>query len=232
MGLNKDDLLPFRCNRSAFLFHEMLQSGIRFQDTRKFYAKNTPIFEKGRTPNGLYCIINGKVNIHKSNENGKEVTIRLAGPTDVIGYRSLLADSPYAATAMTMENTVCGFVPKRLFFELLQKKPEIGLKVMKLLSEDLAESQHLINSLAVKNVKQRVAQALLLYKETYDLSTGNNQALLQIKREELAKLAGTATENAIRALSSFQKSGIIKREKTKIRILDLKALLLEADLED
>ncbi len=72
---------------------------------------------------------------------------------------------------------------------------------------------------------------LLWLKETFGLD--ENQCLdVQLSREEIANMVGTATEAVIRLLSELKKQGLISLEGKKIRLLDVHGLVVMADLID
>lgn len=69
-------------------------------------------------------------------------------------------------------------------------------------------------TLAYNSVRQRIAEALL------KLTSANNQVdKIQVSREDLAKMVGTAPESVIRGLSDFKEEGLIEIENGKIKVL-------------
>ena len=134
---------------------------------RKSFKKGEQVFVEGNHANGLFCILSGKVKICRTGDGGKEQIVRLAGSRDVIGYRALLAGETYRATAIALEDTVVGFVPKKIFYDILQSSPEISMGMMKLLSQDLDQSETKRVDIATKTVRERLAEVLLLLNENY-----------------------------------------------------------------
>jgi CRP/FNR family transcriptional regulator, polysaccharide utilization system transcription regulator len=154
-------------SRSAFLFHELLKKDMHSGNGRQCFKKGDHIFEENNHANGLFCVISGKIKIVRSGEGGKEQIVRLAGKLDVIGYRALLAGEKYHGSAIALEDTVVGFVAKKVFFEILNSNPEMSMQMMRLLSQDLDQSEIKRVDIATKTVRERVAELLLLLKETH-----------------------------------------------------------------
>jgi CRP-like cAMP-binding protein len=73
--------------------------------------------------------------------------------------------------------------------------------------------------MAQKNVKQRLAETLLYLEENFGVNE-DKTLKLQLSREELGGMIGTATESYIRLLSEFNKSGIIELVGKKIILKD------------
>ncbi|MBL7684426.1 MAG: cyclic nucleotide-binding domain-containing protein, partial [Deltaproteobacteria bacterium] len=90
------------------------------------YKKGQIIFYEGNEPFGLYCINAGRVKLYKSGEEGRNQIVRIAGPGDLLGYRSLFAEEPYQATAEVMEEAEICCIDRNVFFPILAKNPELS----------------------------------------------------------------------------------------------------------
>lgn len=196
------------------------------------YKKGQDIFKQDSYPHGIYCINKGKVKLFQMAENGREQIVRLAKPGDLLGYRALLGNEKYTSTAETIEETSVCFIPKNLFFKFVETNNAVTLQVMKLLSGDLKNAEHKITDLAQKSVKERMAEAILFMKEVYGLEKDNVTLNVVLTREEIANIAGTATETAIRILADLKSDGVLEFIGKKIKILDISELLHIANVAD
>jgi CRP/FNR family transcriptional regulator len=115
---------------------------------------------------------------------------------------------------------------------MVQSDPNLNLELIRLLGHDLKEAERHVTHMAQKPVRERVAEALLLVKETYGYEPDGQTLNLRMTREELANLVGTATETVIRLLSDFNKQGLIHLEGKKIQIMNDAGLTKEAQLWD
>ncbi|MBI3541429.1 MAG: Crp/Fnr family transcriptional regulator [Deltaproteobacteria bacterium] len=200
--------------------------------TTNSYKKGQVIFYEGNQAYGLYCIFAGRVKLYKTGVDGRQQIVRIAGPGDLLGYRSLFADEPYAATSETLEDATICCIDKTAFFPLLSKNPELALNVIKKLSRELREAEDLATSIAQRSVRERMAELLLMLKETYGKPTKKGIRIdLQLTREELAEMIGITQETAIRLLSEFKTDGMIEVKDREITILKAAALLETARLE-
>jgi CRP/FNR family transcriptional regulator len=93
-------------------------------------------------------------------------------------------------------------------------------EMMKLLADNLRKAEEQITSLAQKNVRERMAEALLFFKATYGVNDTDSAINFNFSREEIADFVGTSTETAIRLLSDFKKENLINLEGKKIMILN------------
>jgi len=72
-------------------------------------------------------------------------------------------------------------------------------------------------------LRKRVADALLTLQKKYQ-KDGETKFTIQISREDLANIAGTATESLIRTLSDFKNEKLVDIVEHKITIINEKKL--------
>ena len=200
--------------------------------TTNHYKKGQVIFYEGNQAYGFYCVFSGRVKLYKSGVDGRQQIVRIAGPGDLLGYRSLFADEPYHATAEALEEATICCIDKNAFFPVLTKNPKLSLNIIKKLSKELRAAEDLATSIAQRSVRERMAELLLMLKEAYGKPGKKGTRIdLQLSREELADMIGVTQETAIRLLSEFKKDGYIEVHEREITILNPKAILETARLE-
>jgi CRP/FNR family transcriptional regulator len=86
--------------------------------------------------------------------------------------------------------------------------------------------------LAQKSVRERLAETLLILQETFGTNEEDKTINVNLTREEIANIVGTATESVIRLLADFKKSGLIVLKGRKIEIVKQHALIREAHLTE
>lgn len=206
-----------------------------FMSERKgdnFYKKGQAIFYEGNHANGLFCIHSGKVKLSKLGEDGKEQIVRFAKTSDILGYRSLLSDEPYQATATVMEDSYICLVSKEKFMTLMETDSKLSLNVIKLLSQDLKGAEQLLINIAQKSVKERIAEALVILKNIFGFTDDGKTLDVNLTRAEIADMAGTTTETTIRTLAQLNTEGYIALTGKKIEIMDFKGLVRQASMYD
>lgn len=192
------------------------------------YKKGQELFVEGNPSFGLYCISSGKIKLTKTTEDGKSVILRIAGAGEIIGHRSLLANSPYNATATAMDEAKVCFVSQTTINKLSDQNNNISKQLLARISEQLGMNENRLVSLAQHNLRQKLAEALFILAENYgieDPDQGNIRLDMKLSREELSSYTGTATENTIRLISEFKKQGLISESEKQITILDFEGLL-------
>ena len=183
------------------------------------YKKKQVIYLEGNHPNRLYYVLKGKVKAYKGNEDGKELVTDLYHPGDFLGYVALLEGALYRDTAEAMEPTELALIPREDFEQLMNMDPEVSRKFIRLLARNISSKEEQLLRLAYNSLRKKVADALLLLCQGLPVIK-EGPLELEISRENLATIAGTATESLIRTLSDFKLHHIIDIREGKILILD------------
>lgn len=195
------------------------------------YKKGQTIFFQGNPPFGLYCINTGKIKVSKIGNDGKESIVRIAGPGDVLGHRSLFADENFTATATVIEDSTICFLDKKFILKALADEPSIALRLIQKLSKEMGSAEERTAAMSQKNVRERLAELLLVLKKSYGIKEGNRWRLdIKLTREEVASMVGTANETVIRFISEFKEEGLIEQEGKTIFIVDEPRLIEFANL--
>ncbi len=202
---------------------------IRITECKSSYTikKGEPIFEEGEVTNGIYCIKNGVCKLSKLSDNGKDQIVKLIKKGELLGQRSMISEEPANLSAVALEDMEVCFIPKAEVLQFFNENNQFSMSVMKTICNDLKEADdHMVN-IAQKTVKQRLVETLLYLEENFGKNE-DGSLHIQLSREELAGMIGTATESCIRLLSELNKSGYIELNGKKIFLIDktkLKRLL-------
>lgn len=191
--------------------------------TSHIIKKGEVIFEEGENVNGIYCIKDGVCKLTKLSANGKDHIVKLVTKGELLGQRSMISDEPVNLSAVALEDMQVCFIPKSEVMGYFDKNNQFSMNVMKSICGDLKEADdHMVN-LAQKTVKERLAETLLYLNNTFGKNK-DNSLKIQLSRDELASIIGTATESCIRLLSDFKKLGLIELTGKKIILKDINAL--------
>lgn len=194
---------------------------LRMADCKTSYTikKGEPIFEEGESTNGVYCIKDGVCKMTKLSANGKDQIVKLVKPGELLGQRSMISEEPANLSAIALEDMEVCFVPKSEIMQFFNQNNQFSMNLMKTICGDLKEADDHMVSMAQKSVKERLAETLIYLEDNFGKNE-DGSLRIQLSREELAGMIGTATESCIRLLSELNKSGHISLEGKKISILD------------
>ncbi len=185
--------------------------------------KGDIIFSEGDIINGVYCIKEGTCKMVKMNSNGKDTILKLITKGSLLGQDSMLTDKKASLSAIAVEDMKICFIPKTEVLGFINENNRFSFEVTKDVCSQLDDANNIAVIHAHKTVKERLALVLI---DLFQSNGADDNGILnlQLSREEIANMVGTATESCIRLLSELKKSGHIDLNGKKIRILDLNGL--------
>ncbi|MEJ5995279.1 response regulator [Pedobacter sp. Du54] len=181
--------------------------------------KKQTLYYEGDYPQGLYLLTDGYIKTIKLTKDGRQLITGLYKPKDYIGLDALLLDTPFTESAEAIEDSRAYLLPKAMVVDILDKNPELCRHFIKVLSKNIHEKEEQLVELAYESVRKRLAQVLVRLSNHIQVKN------ISISREELAGLAGIATETVSRVLTDFKQEGLIEKTIGHIEVLDLDRLI-------
>lgn len=191
--------------------------------TSKIIKKGETLFSEGEYINGVFCIKDGVCKVAKMSENGRDQVVKLMKKGDLLGERSLITSDAANLTATALNDMEICFIPKDEIIRDLKNNNNFTMSMLQNLAVSLKGADEVIVNMAQKTVKQRLADTLLYLDKNFEKDS-ENCVDINLTREDIANIIGTATESAIRILSDFKKDKLIDFKGKRIQILDTKGL--------
>jgi len=182
----------------------------------KRYKKGSIIFMEGEKGEATYFIKSGKVKIYKTSKDGRELILSIYGPGSVFAEVTIFNDIEYPATAEVVEDAVLGIIGNSELEKLIRNNSSLAISLLKVLSKRLYNAQLKLKQTALSDTYSRTAETLLRLYEA--------GGAIELSRQELANMIGTARETVSRILSQFNKDGAIKVSGRKILVKDIDKL--------
>ena len=185
--------------------------------------KGEVIFNEGDVMNGVYCIKEGTCKLVKMNSNGKDTIIKLITKGELLGQTSILTEEKSKLSAVAVDDMRVCFIPKSEILGFIDDNKSFSFEVTKNVCQNLNDATNFAVNHTHKTVKERLAISLL---EILNSAGTDNEGYLnlQLTREEIASMVGTATESCIRLLAELKKENLIDLKGKKIKILKLNEL--------
>lgn len=187
------------------------------------YKKKQFLYSEGNHPHYVYYVVEGKVKAYLINEDGKELITSIYTAGDFIGYTSVMENIPHKDNAETLEESELMVIPSEDFMTLLHNDPVVSQQFIKLLTKNVMDKEEKLMDIAYNSLRKRIASTLIELEEKFK-TEGSDSVRIEISRENLARVVGTAKESLIRTLSDFKDEKLIEIIEGKIHILDSKKL--------
>ena len=194
----------------APLTNEQLAS-VADQFRSETFGPDRIIFLEGDPADRLWVVQAGQVKIVKQTFDGQENLLEIITPGEMFGGAGILFPQ-HPATAVAMIETTTLSLERQQFLQLIRRCPDVALRIIELLGERLRASMKM-RALATERVDVRLAAILLkLCDKVGEQTAGGTRITLPLSRQDLADMAGTTIETAIRIMSRFRKEQLVMTE--------------------
>ena len=209
-------------------FNKLDKADLHYLNDEKIpmhFKKGEIIFNEGQKPQGIFCLREGKVKVYKISFDGREQITRILFPGELLGLKALLSGNAYSVSSSALDDASLCFIAKTDFFQLMLKYPEFTRAIIISLSRLLEQAEFRMISLAHKPVRERLAETLLFLNQTFhSTAPAYPRTYLNITRQDIANIIGTAPETVIRLLSDFKESKLIEIRGRKIFLSNIHGL--------
>jgi CRP/FNR family cyclic AMP-dependent transcriptional regulator len=207
---------------------EIKELSRRIPDTH--YYRGQLLYTPKERSEALFMLKKGRVRIYRVGHDGREFTLTVVGTGTVFGEMSLTAQQLENAYAEAMERVVVCKMRKHDFERLIMDKPQVGLKVMAVLSERLSLAEDRMEDIALKEVPARLASFILQLVESEGVMTPEGPKIpTRYTHRQLATMIGSKRETVTKAFTLLQQSGAVQLKRRRIHVKDIEALRKIAD---
>lgn len=118
------------------------------------YPRGTTLFREGQPARGVFVLCEGRAKLSVCAETGKRLTVRIAGPGEVLGLSAALAGTPYEMTAELLDNAKVAALGRKALLQFLHAHREACLHVVNLLSQDLHVAYDQVRSIGLARTRR------------------------------------------------------------------------------
>ena len=194
----------------AGLDAQTLADAARQMERRDFRSGEFIVLEGDPSP-GLCFVVRGRVRLSRAAQDGREQVLSTVGGGQNFGAISLFDPQPNPTTARAMTAVQCLVLPAAALHLLLDRRPAIAVALLREVSAQLRELILLVDDLAFRSVRERLARHLLREAQ---------EGHAELTQQELAERAGTVREIAGRALRQLAQEGLVRLERGRVIVLD------------
>ena len=218
-------------NVSSNVFHILANAVVWNDFNRKNilnYKNNEVVFKQGITADGLFLVLEGKLKISKFGHNNREQIVRLSNVGDITGHVAFFANELHSCTATSIGQSKILFLSKSSILSVLEKNVDLLFAINEFLAKEIRRAEEKIVTIAQKQVKQRVIEAILMLQKKYGFESDGATLSITLSRTEIAGIAGTVRETVSRMLADLSDAGLIEIDNKKIKFLNKEELVRQA----
>lgn len=189
------------------------------------YPGGAILFVEGQQARGAFVLCSGKAKLSTTSREGKVLILKIAGPSEVLGFSAVLSGVPYEVTAATAAPCRVNFIRGDLLVGFLRRHGEAGLHAAQAVSKEYQDAcQDIQEILMAPSSTGKLAKLLLSW--TNGRSNGDRQVRVRsvLTHEEMAQMIGSSRETVTRVLSELKKKQLISLEGSTLVIHDLPKL--------
>lgn len=177
--------------------------------TLRDYQRGDHLWNEGDPAEALTLIVKGRVKIVRQAEGG-DVILEIFGEGEPVGAIAVYNYIPYPASAVCLEPVTLLVLPRRDYFELLDRNPDFARAIIRELTKLVMALTRKVEDFRGQRVETRIAQLFLTLAERMGKTTKQGLEIpIQLSRQEIADLVGTTVETAIRVLSRWGHEKIV-----------------------
>lgn len=181
--------------------------------TTRTAERGDHLWRTGDIPIALTVVRSGLVKIVKLGPQGKKTICGLFGAPDTLGDAPVLQGTPYPADAIVATPEVQRVdIPRDELLALAAAEPQLGLSLARSVQQKLDTLMAKIDILSAGSVEARLATLLVQLEERFgdEFDDGTVKVPVMLTRQELADLVSTSFETAIRAMTKWEREGVVE----------------------
>jgi CRP-like cAMP-binding protein len=173
----------------------------------------------------LFILQKGKIRIFRMTPDGREFTLAVVEAGTVFGEMALTAQQLEGAYAQAMESSQVSTMAREDLERLVVEKPEVGIRLMHVLSERLRRQENRLEDANMKDVHARLAGIIVLLVESEGVRTGMGYRIpAHYTHERLGTMIGANRVAITRAFGLLQDDGVVELRRRLIHVTDIEAL--------
>ena len=190
------------------------------------YKQRQVIFHEDTPATGLYILCRGAVKLYQSDRFGRQYTLDIAAPGDVLGEIPADPTACYSTSAEALTDSQLCYLPREPLVAFIQQHPMTGVRLLEALSKTVSTARTRVRALALKRAESRLAELLMQLAQAGGEATANGgtKLTLNYSRRELAEMIGVSPETAIRLLGRLKNKRAITTRRRELVITDSEKL--------
>jgi CRP-like cAMP-binding protein len=181
--------------------------------------KDTVVFAQGQKAEHCHALLDGRVRIVQSDEDGAQLVVRFIGPGEMFGTMGLFTDRTYPAEAVAVLDSAEISWTEAALLELIERHPRIALNLVRIVGVRLREAQERLREVSTQRAERRIANILMRLAKTKGHVQDVGATIdFPLTRKDIAEMCGTTLHTVSRILSAWEKAGLVVSTRQRVTI--------------
>ena len=209
---------PFFAHMKPTEIDELIASA-----TDRRAARGTLIFSKGDPGTFMLAVLNGHIRVGATSLDGREVTLNVIGPGEIVGEIALLDGKPRSATAIAVDDTAMMVIERHVFLPFLLRHEGLVERLLVVLCDRLRNTSLALEEIALFDVPARLARLLAkLAGEAGSPVASGIRIDLKLSQRDLSNLVASSRESVNKQLRVWREAGLIEMDAGYLIVRDMK----------
>ena len=193
------------------------------------YDRGDALWNEGDPADHLTIILKGRVKIVKHGDNA-DVIFEIFEAGEPVGALAVYNGIPYPASAICLEPTSLLLLPRREYFEVLERRPEVARSIIRELTRLVVGLLRRLQETRGERIETRIARLFLKLADRMGRESPEGIEIdIWLSRQDIAELVGTTVETSIRTMSRWGREGVIVTGERRFVVPSIERLREIAD---
>ena len=220
--------------RASAFFHAMptdeLDEIIAFASEKRF-TRGTTIVAKGEPGTSMMAILVGRCRAGNVSAEGKEVTLNVMGPGEILGEIALLDGKPRSADVVALEDTTVMIIERNTFLPFIMRNERMMERLLVVLCDRLRRTSLALEEIALFDLPARLGRLILKLAADYGrpLPAGGphgegTRIDIKMSQRDISTLVASSRESVNKQLRVWRDAGTVDLIDGHLVIRNPKAL--------
>ncbi len=192
---------------------------------RRQYAAGSTVQREGESSDRLIVLLRGQAKMCRMTAAGKNLIVSLLTAGDLFGIASAIGGEVCSHSVVAQSDLDVMILSRDAIFGLLARQPSLVREILPRLTGHVKECRNCLVEVSCSKVESRLAQLFCDLVERHGEANGTSiKVPISLSRQELADLAGTSIETAIRVMTDWGRRGLVETDRRQFVVHDLESL--------
>jgi len=183
------------------------------------YARGQLIYGRSQVSNNIYLVIDGKVKVCRTADDGRQVVVDIYQPDEFFGECGFLGEKQRVEEAVALDSTKVMTWSTAEIEDLMIRRPKLGIALVQLLVRRSMDFGARIESFSIDNIGRRLVRSLVRFSERLGRDSGDGSVeMMPFTHELLSQYVGTSREIVTHYMNQLRRQGYLKYSRKGISL--------------